>query len=269
MPPLTKRIVDDRIVLAVILINTIALFLDAFASIHQTHGRMLYFIDYACTVFFVFEMVIKLFTLGVRQFWANSWNVFDFVIVFFSSPVLISPFGEVGDLSFIIMLRLARLLRYFRLLAFIPNQRHIIGGILRALRASVGVFTVVILYILILSIGAVYLFRDTAPEFFGDPLTALYTTFRIFTNDGWHEIPDLIASRSSELMGIFARAYFVFTVFTASIFGLSLANAVFVDQMVSDNTDAIDKKLDGIEQQLKKMQESLDRIAKRDDVPRQ
>jgi voltage-gated sodium channel len=261
MHAVTKRIVDDRIVLLVILLNTTVLFLDAFAEIHGSYGRWLYLVDYGCTVFFVIEMALKIYNEGWRRFWSNSWNAFDFVVVFFSSPILIVPFQETGSLSFIIMLRLARLLRYLRLLAFIPNQRHILAGILRALRASAGVFSVVALYILILSVGAVYLFRDAAPEFFRDPLTALYTTFRIFTNDGWHEIPDLISSRSTDMMGTFARAYFVFAVFTASIFGLSLANAVFVDQMISDNTDEILGKLEKVEEQLKKIQESVDRSA--------
>ena len=40
------------------------------------------------------------------------------------------------------------------------------------------------------------------------------------------------------------RVYFIIVVLTGGIFGMSLANAVFVDEMTSDNTQLVEEKMD-------------------------
>ena len=42
--------------------------------------------------------------------------------------------------------------------------------------------------------GANILFGKRSPEYFGNPLIASYTLFKVFTIEGWHEIPDEIVS---------------------------------------------------------------------------
>ena len=77
------------------------------------------------------------------------------------------------------------------------------------------------------------LFASDAPELFGDPLRACYSMFRIFTIEGWHEIPDAIGRNASAEWTAFARVYFGVAVLVGGILGLSLGNAVFVDQMAA------------------------------------
>jgi voltage-gated sodium channel len=79
-------------------------------------------------------------------------------------------------------------------------------------------------------------FHSHAPTYFGDPLRSMYSMFQIFTVEGGYEIPSRIAKQASWPVGVFAKVYFAFVVLTGGILGLSLANAVFVDEMVVDNT---------------------------------
>ena len=44
--------------------------------------------------------------------------------------------------------------------------------------------------------------------------------------------------------------YFIFVVFSGGIFGLSLVNSIFVDAMVSDNNDELEKKIDNLETKI-------------------
>ena len=68
--------------------------------------------------------------------------------------------------------------------------------------------------------------------------------FRVFTVEGWTQIPDGIAAAAgSDVWTVVARLYFVAAVSIGGILGLSLANAVFVDQMTSDNTDPLQERI--------------------------
>lgn len=81
----------------------------------------------------------------------------------------------------------------------------------------------------------------------------LYSIFRLFSIEGWYEIPEAIAAGSSAAMGVFARCYFSALTFLGGIIGMSLVNSVFVDAMTEDNNDEVLEKLEQIEARLKDM----------------
>jgi voltage-gated sodium channel len=51
-------------------------------------------------------------------------------------------------------------------------------------------------------------------------------------------------------------------VLVGGVFGLSLANAVFVDEMTMDNTDAIEEKIDRLREELSELKQLLDQTRK-------
>lgn len=247
-----RLFVRERIVMAVILLNAITVFLHAFQDIPQDWRLGLYWIDYGCALFFVVELSTKVGLRGWERFWRRGWNRFDFVVVVLSLPFLLSPmpFVNLEGFSAILLLRLGRVFRVLRLFHFIPNRTEIQRGITRALRASLGVFLAIFLYTFILTLFSHSLFHDHAPSYFGDPLLSMYSMFQIFTVEGWYEIPNQIARQSGWVLGAFARVYFSFSVLTGGIIGLSLANAVFVDEMVIDNTRHIESDLQSLKAQV-------------------
>ncbi len=58
---------------------------------------------------------------------------------------------------------------------------------------------------------------------------------------GWHEVPDAIGKHASAEWTAFARTYFGVAVLVGGILGLSIGNAVFVDQMMADNNDEVER----------------------------
>lgn len=257
--------ISQRVVSTVILINALALFLHGFYA-EGTNGQKLWFaVDYACVVFFVVEITLR---IAARRsaFFSSGGNWFDFLIVLASMPTLLAPLIGENLFSVVLLLRLGRLLRLFRLLTFIPDRENLALGLKRALRASVGVFLALILINVILAIGATSLFRETAPEYFGNPFISVNSLLRAFTVDGWYEIPNVLAARTeSPLMAFFARLFFILTVLAGGILGLSLANAVFVDEMLLDNSQAIEKKLDALSEELRALRRQLaDKSSKTD-----
>ena len=102
-------------------------------------------------------------------------------------------------------------------------------------------------YIFIVGILSFSLFNSSGSEYFTNPLIALYSTFKIFTVEGWYEIPEQIVANYSTTSTFFIYFYFIIVVLTGGILGLSLVNSIFVDSMISDNNDELEKKIDNLD----------------------
>ena len=249
--------------MAMILLNGLALFMLAYEE-PNSEGGVWFAIDYACIVYFTIEALVKVSTWSLRGYLTSKWNALDLVVVIASLPFLLTPFLPIHGFAGITLLRLLRMFRLFRMMRFIPDRDKIADGIRRSLKASLGVFIGVLLVNTILAIGASMLFGTDAPQYFGTPLKAMYSMFQIFTVEGWYEMPRAIAaSTDSELWAGFARVYFVASVFGGGIIGLSLANAVFVDQMVSDNNDEVEVRLSELTDEVRKLRTLLEAHASR------
>lgn len=249
--------ISERVVVSVIVLNTLALFMLGF-QYGGWHDRIWFAVDYACVIYFVLEAAVKIRVWGWRRYWHDGWSRFDFLIVVASLPVLATPLVDLRDFNVVLLLRVGRLFRLFRLLRFLPDREHMLAGIVRALKASVGVLIAVVLFNFILAMGAMMLFRDHAPDHFASPFQSLYTMFQIFTVEGWYEVPAEIAINSgSDVWGAAARVYFVLAVLIGGILGLSLANAVFVDQMITDNTDELEHKVDTLTAEIRALRQEL------------
>jgi voltage-gated sodium channel len=268
LPRWIEWLLAEPVVLTLIAINGAAVFLDAFPTVHAQHGPTLFWIDYACLLYFVFEMGARMVRRGgFRGYWRFSgWNRFDFVIVAISLPTLLAP--AVPMLDEFAVLSAGRVLRFARLLRFVPNALELWAGLKRALKASVAVFCVLALMNLLFALGAMALFGDVAPQYFGDPGRAMYTLFKVFTIEGWYEVPDAIAedvAASGRLLsGAWwvgaVRAYFVIAVLCGGLLGLSLANAVFVDEMTADNTRRVEALVAELTDELRGYRAETERL---------
>lgn len=239
-----------------ILLNTAVLLLDEFPHIHEATNGTLLMIDYFCILYFIFEALIKITAHTFAGYWESLWNRFDFIIVVASLPTLLAPILDVKLFSIVLILRMGRLFRFFRVLRFIPNSEHLLTGIIRSLKASVGVFITLFMLLLVFSMGATILFGKLAPEYFGDPLLSTYSLFKVFTVEGWFEIPDEVAANGASSGDILLlRGYFMLAVMLGGILGLSLANAVFVDEMTADNTDKVEEMVANLQDEMKSFHE--------------
>lgn len=263
-PWLIRGVLSEPVLVGVILINAIALFFDAFPSVHAQYGSILEAVDLACITFFTVEAILKIFFRGFSDYWANHWNKFDFVVVILCIPIIVNfvfPFDS-KPLAIVTLLRLGRFLRFMRLMRFVPNADHIWRGIGRALSASISIFLVLLTLNLILAVGATMLFGDLpepAPKYFGDPIQSIYTMFKVFTVEGWYEVPDELAAANIDEGSILCvRVYFIFSVLVGGILGLSLANAVFVDEMTIDNTRELEQLVEDLRDEIREYRRELE-----------
>lgn len=240
---------SERVVLLVILLNSVILFLQE----GGVHSPIISIIDALCTIFFFIEMTIKLKQLGFKEYWSSGWNRMDGTLVILSIPSLIAYFvpTHMLDLSILLILRILRVFRIFRLAHIFPNFSATMKGLGRAMKDSLPVFAGFLILILVISLFNCALFKDISPAFFGTPWDSVYSTFRLCTVEGWYEIPDaLVASMPpGGVAGV--RIYFVLILIFGGIIGLSLVNSIFVDAMISDNND-------GLEAEVKRLNEKID-----------
>jgi voltage-gated sodium channel len=247
---LRKIFLNEIVIIYVIVANSALLFAMGFPELHEV--RILDRIDYVFTAFFLAEMLIKIYYYGWKEYISSSWNRFDFVLVMISMPSLLELFIHLPDISYLLVFRLLRVMRILRFLRFIPNISQMLIGIRRAARASVFVLIVLLIYNLLLAVLSSYFFHDVAPEFFANPLLSFYSIFQIFTVEGWNEIPaTIVANTPGQFWTPFlTRIYFLLIVLTGGIFGISIVNAIFVDEMTMDNNDALEAKVDALNEKI-------------------
>jgi voltage-gated sodium channel len=213
-------------------------------------------LDNFITILFLVELIVKLRVYGKTRYFESGWNIFDFVLVLLALPSLMDEFlpYDFIDLNFLLAFRILRVFKFFRFIRFIPNIGRILNGATRAIKSSLLILIGFVLINFIIGIVACFMFRNISPDYFSNPIESIYSIFKIFTVEGWYEIPDSITSNiENPILIQLVRLFFIMILFTGGIFGLSLVNSIFVDAMVSDNND-------DLTQQVNKLEEKIDKL---------
>lgn len=245
---LKKLLLNERAVLAIILLNTAIIFAQECGAKHP----LLDMLDMLCTLIFLIEAAVKIAHHGWRRYWSDRWNRLDFIIVVLSIPSLLELLlpNSLSGLETLQVLRTLRILKSFRTFRLFPDFSSIVRHFFGALRKTVGILCSFTLLIVIAALLCTSLLREIAPQHFGSVGTSAYTIFRLCTIEGWYEIPESIAAATSPLWGSVARVVFSLMLVLGGIIGMSLINSIFVDEMVSDNDNDIKQQLSRLEDQL-------------------
>lgn len=238
---------NERFILTAIVLNTIVMFLGGFWP-----GNFWFELsDALFTFIFLFEALTKIAQHGWKGYWSQGWNRFDLIILIIALPSLAGLFVDDAMMTnSVLALRAMRLFKSFRMVQYIPNIEKLLKGLKLAFRASLLVIMAFVVFLIVFSILTSTIFGKIAPEFFGNPGISIYSIFRLFSIEGWYELPDAIVAHSSSSWGIFARCYFSILMFFGGIIGISLVNSIFVDSMTEDNNDEVLEKLKQIEDKL-------------------
>lgn len=251
-----KCFTNNLFLIIIISLNALLIFIQGFFHREGNIGCLFEILDHVFTFLFIIEAVVKISHWGRKNYFKDNWNVFDFILIVIAMPSLIVWLTPVKlvSLDFLLIFRILRVFKFFRVLKFIPNVESIAKGAMRAIRSSVLVLLAFFILNFISAILSFSFFGEVAPEYFGNPLIAFYSTFKIFTVEGWYEIPDIIAENAATTgLAVFARIYFVFLLFIGGIFGLSLINSIFVDSMLSDNNDDLERKIDELNEKMEQL----------------
>ncbi len=247
-------LLNDSVILWLVAVNSVLIFAQGF-GLRQPYQFILMISDDLITLIFITELAVKISHYGMRNYLKSWWNVFDAAVILLAAPSVFSLLFTAGEshLDYFLVLRVFRVFKFFRIIRFFPNIDRLMTAVSRALKASVIVIIGFVIYNFVISVVSCFLYREIAPEYFGDPLIAFYSVFKVFTVEGWYEIPDLIASRTGETMAFLTKCYFAVILVTGGIFGLSLVNSIFVDAMVSDNNDELERKVDLLSEKIDRL----------------
>ena len=259
-----KIFLNERIIISIILLNSILIFLEGFPQFNN-YELIFNNFHYLFLIIYILELLFKIREFGFKNYIKEGLNKLDFLLVIISFPELFALISnlEITDLSFLFTLRtirLIRIIRLFRVIAVFENSKHLFNGVQRALKSSYLIIFIFVVVNFIFALLSHNLFSNIAPEYFGDPLTSFYSIFKIFTIEGWYEIPDIVTENiTSSVEMWFVRLYFVIVLFTGGIFGLSIINSVFVEGVLNndmddkdaDKFDKIISRLDSIEKKIK------------------
>jgi voltage-gated sodium channel len=212
----------ERAMTALIVANAITLGLETSSPTVVRFGSMLYAIDRTALGIFTVELLLRFFVYRGR-FFHDPWRVFDFGVV----GIALMPAG--GAFS---VLRALRILRVLRLVSLVPSMRGVVGALLRALPGMASIIGLMALILYVSAVLATKLFRDIAPELFGDLGSSLFTLFQIMTVEGWPDIARPIMAQSP-----YSWVFFVAYLLVATFMVLNLFIAVVVNAMQSQVTE--------------------------------
>jgi voltage-gated sodium channel len=248
---LSEALQNNDFILFLIVINATLIFIQEF----NIYDRSLTILENLFTILFMLEIYFKSKTRTFKVYISTAWNKLDFVLVAISLPSLITGFFI--DLDFLLVFRIFRVFKFFRLLKYFPQIDSVVPGIKKAFRASYLIFFGFMTMLFIFSILSCAMFKRVSPEYFSTPIQSLFSTFQVFTVEGWNTIPDDIISKGNVGIGMFAKLYFAFLMFFGGIIGLSIVNSIFVDAMVSDNNDELQKKVEELTSEVKELKDII------------
>ncbi|KAK6033021.1 putative ATP synthase F0, A subunit, partial [Ostertagia ostertagi] len=191
------------------------------------------FLQYAEYVFlgiFIMEVLLKLFAMGSRTYFASKFNRFDCIVIVGSAFEVI--WAEVKGGSFgISVLRALRLLRIFKLTSYWVSLRNLVRSLMNSMRSIISLLFLLFLFILIFALlgmqlfGGKFNFPTMHPYTHFDTFpVALITVFQILTGEDWNEVMYLAIEAQGGIYGggMVYCIYFIVLV----LFGNSLAIAV-------------------------------------------
>lgn len=128
------------------------------------------------------EAILKIASEFPRplNYFNNSWNVFDFIII----VGVLLPIGG----SFLPVLRLLRVLRVFRLITTMSKMRLIVGALLKSIPSMVHIFMLLGIIFYIYAVLATFAFSENDPIHFENLQTSMLTLFRMVTFEDWTDV---------------------------------------------------------------------------------
>ena len=248
----------DYVILGLILFNAVVMVLQCYFP----GSAVLQWLDNAILILFILEIIVKINGLTWRGYWSDSWNWFDFGVTMIALGACLQSFLPAGEstLNAIFTLRIFRGFRFFRVLRFIPNIDSIMNGCRHAVASTSVIVLAFLIIAFIWSIISCNLFSSVAPEYFKDPLTSFYSIFRLFTVEGWYEIPNAVSAGQPEWYQTIVKLFFSVLLFFGGIIGMSFINSIIIDAMASDNNDELLAKIEKLEAKIDRLMDEKGRM---------
>jgi voltage-gated sodium channel len=265
----------NQFVLAIIVLSGVLIGMETYPQFdaHRPEGRpigkWLLLLQDIILWLFVAEAVIKILACGSKpwKYFENPWNVFDFLIIavcFLPLPI---------DPKFIMVFRMARLLRALRLLTALPRLQILVSALLKSIPALGYVGILLLLHFYIYAVMGTFLFRENDPVRFGNLQRSMLSLFQVVTLEGWNDVmhsqlfgsdinysdewkalPEA-ANRVSKSHRVAAPLYFVTFIMLGTMIMLNLFTGVIIGSMQEAEDQSSGKVADEVEAHIKELEE--------------
>ncbi|MGM0518564.1 MAG: ion transporter [Campylobacterota bacterium] len=214
--------------------------------------------DYFVTIYFVFELAIKMVAeKRFLNFFKSGWNIFDFVIVVITLlPLESSNFAAIA--------RLMRVFRILRLFTARPELKAIIDMLIKAIPSIIDIVILMFIIFYIYAIIGSFFFVDLPSGLWEDFLVSMLTLFRILTFEDWTDV-------MYEAMDVYpwSWVYFVSFIIIAAFVFFNLFVAVIIGEMqklqeaeMKDEIHEDSKKLDILLEEVKSLKSEINQLKK-------
>lgn len=247
---LRKVFLNEKVINNAIALNCLVIFLLLFKEIPFTIRALLVIIDWLFNFFFIAECFFKISEYGL-SFFKKRGNIFDFILVLLLLIAIAS--NNYYTISNFYIVRAIRLLKCSKLFKLIPNYDKLLYNIKIAFKTTSELFIGLLCVMIVLSLLLTTIYSETSVEYFGNPFKTMYSIFRLFTLEGWYDIPNEISASENILFAFITKLFFSLFVLIGGIFGVSLITSIVTDELSSDNNDEVLKELKDIKEQIKNL----------------
>lgn len=173
-------------ILGLIVLSGIIVGIETYPELHNRYFSLFHAIDRLIIWIFVAELALKMLaqTPWFWRFFADPWNIFDFIIV----AVCFIPNT---DTHFFTVLRLARILRVFRLISVLPKLQVLVNALLKSIPSMGYVVVLLSIVFYIYAVAGSFLFSKTDPAHFGSLHVSMISLFKVLTLEGWTDLMNI------------------------------------------------------------------------------
>jgi voltage-gated sodium channel len=232
-------------ILMLILLSGVIVGLETYPDIHSKYAGLFKVIDKVIIYIFVVEIFLKLISKGKRpwEYFQDPWNVFDFLIV----AVCFIP---TVDTHFVAVLRMARILRVFRIISIFPKLQILVNALLKSIPSMGYVVVLLFLVFYIYAVMGSFIFAERDPVHFGSLHLSMITLFKVLTLEGWTDIlniqiygsTDPNAKSAMEEVSYWSLAYFISFILLGAMIIMNLFIGVIMNSM-QESHEELEKNL--------------------------
>jgi voltage-gated sodium channel len=155
---------------------------ETYQGFAERHHFVIHILDQCIIWIFVAEVLIKMGAEWPRfwRYFKDPWNVFDFLIV-------AACFMPV-DAQYVMVLRLARLLRVLKLVRALPKLQVLVGALLKSIPSMAYVSLLLMLLFYVYAVAATFMFSGNDPVHFASLPLSMESLFRAVTLEDWTDL---------------------------------------------------------------------------------
>nr|XP_011744860.1 voltage-dependent L-type calcium channel subunit alpha-1S [Macaca nemestrina] len=216
---------------------------------------------------FTVEMLMKMYGLGLRQYFMSIFNRFDcFVVCSGILEILLVESGAMTPLG-ISVLRCIRLLRIFKITKYWTSLSNLVASLLNSIRSIASLLLLLFLFIVIFALlgmqlfGGRYDFEDTEVQRsnFDNFPQALISVFQVLTGEDWTSMMynGIMAYGGPSYPGMLVCIYFIILFVCGNYILLNVFLAIAVDNLAEAESLTSAQKAKAEERKRRKMSKGL------------